>query len=89
MQLALGAVYAWSVFVNPLKDRFGWSQTQVTSIFTLSIFMLGVSAYFGGLWMNRKGPRIGGSPPHRGPTAPSTPSSRWYPRPCPAGVAQW
>jgi MFS transporter, OFA family, oxalate/formate antiporter len=60
MQLALGAVYAWSVFVNPLKDRFGWSQTQVTSIFTLSIFMLGVSAYFGGLWMNRKGPRVVG-----------------------------
>jgi hypothetical protein len=26
MQLALGAVYAWSVFRNPLRDEFGWSQ---------------------------------------------------------------
>jgi MFS transporter, OFA family, oxalate/formate antiporter len=60
MQLALGAVYAWSVFVNPLRDRFDWSRTQVTLTFTISIFMLGVSAYFGGLWMNRKGPRVVG-----------------------------
>jgi OFA family oxalate/formate antiporter-like MFS transporter len=60
MQLALGAVYAWSVFVNPLRDRFDWSRTQVTLTFTISIFMLGATAYFGGLWMNRKGPRIVG-----------------------------
>jgi OFA family oxalate/formate antiporter-like MFS transporter len=60
MQLALGAVYAWSVFVNPLKDRFGWSQSQVTLTFTISIFVLGVTAFFGGLWMNRKGPRVVG-----------------------------
>jgi OFA family oxalate/formate antiporter-like MFS transporter len=60
MQLALGAVYAWSVFVNPLRDRFDWSRTQVTLTFTISIFMLGVSAYFGGLWMARKGPRVVG-----------------------------
>jgi MFS transporter, OFA family, oxalate/formate antiporter len=60
MQLALGAVYAWSVFVNPLRDRFDWSRTQVTLTFTISIFMLGATAYFGGLWMNRKGPRVVG-----------------------------
>jgi MFS transporter, OFA family, oxalate/formate antiporter len=58
MQVALGAVYGWSVFVTPLRDRFDWSRTQVTLTFTISIFMLGVAAYFGGLWMNRKGPRV-------------------------------
>jgi OFA family oxalate/formate antiporter-like MFS transporter len=60
MQLALGAVYAWSVFVNPLRDRFDWSHTQVTLTFTISIFVLGITAFLGGLWMNRKGPRIVG-----------------------------
>ena len=30
MQLALGAVYAWSVFVKPLKDLNHWSTTEVS-----------------------------------------------------------
>jgi OFA family oxalate/formate antiporter-like MFS transporter len=58
MQMALGAVYAWSVFRTPLATRFGWSLPQVTLTFTISIFMLGVSAFPGGLWLNRRGPRV-------------------------------
>jgi OFA family oxalate/formate antiporter-like MFS transporter len=58
MQLALGAVYAWSVFRTPLVNRFGWSISEVTLTFTISIFVLGIAAFFGGLWLNRKGPRI-------------------------------
>ena len=58
MQIALGAVYAWSVFRNPLAKQFGWTIPQVTLTFTISIFVLGVAAFFGGLWLNRKGPRI-------------------------------
>ena len=57
-QIALGAVYAWSVFRVPLAKQFGWSISEVTLTFTISIFVLGVSAFFGGLWLNRKGPRI-------------------------------
>src|SRR5450432_1902968 len=58
LQIALGAVYAWSVFRTPLSKQFGWSISQVTLTFTISIFVLGFAAFFGGLWMNRKGPRI-------------------------------
>lgn len=58
MQMALGAVYAWSVFRVPLAKQFHWSIAQVTLTFTISIFVLGVSAFFGGLWLNRKGPRV-------------------------------
>jgi len=58
MQMALGAVYAWSVFRAPLMKQFHWSIEEVTFTFTISIFVLGVSAFFGGLWLNRKGPRI-------------------------------
>jgi MFS transporter, OFA family, oxalate/formate antiporter len=57
-QIALGAVYAWSVFRVPLAKQFGWSISEVTLTFTISIFVLGISAFFGGLWLNRKGPRI-------------------------------
>ena len=58
LQVALGAVYAWSVFRAPLTQQFGWSVSEVTFTFTISIFVLGIAAFFGGLWLNRKGPRI-------------------------------
>jgi OFA family oxalate/formate antiporter-like MFS transporter len=58
LQIALGAVYAWSVFRVPLSKQFGWSISEVTLTFTISIFVLGFAAFFGGLWLNRKGPRI-------------------------------
>jgi OFA family oxalate/formate antiporter-like MFS transporter len=58
LQIALGAAYAWSVFRVPLARQFHWSISEVTFTFTISIFVLGVSAFFGGLWLNKKGPRV-------------------------------
>jgi OFA family oxalate/formate antiporter-like MFS transporter len=58
MQMALGAVYAWSVFRIPLAKQFHWSISQVTLTFTICVFVLGISAFFGGLWLNKKGPRV-------------------------------
>ncbi len=58
MQVCLGAVYAWSVFRVPLTKQFGWSASQVTLTFTLAIFAVGFAAFFGGLWLNRSGPRV-------------------------------
>src|ERR1700752_3402537 len=58
LQIALGAVCAWSVFRTPLVKQFGWSAAEVTLTFTISIFVLGIAAFFGGLWLNRVGPRI-------------------------------
>jgi OFA family oxalate/formate antiporter-like MFS transporter len=57
LQMALGAVYAWSVFKTPLTKQFHWSTPDVTLTFTICIFVLGVSAFFGGLWLNKTGPR--------------------------------
>src|SRR5712675_2124710 len=57
MQLALGAVYAWSVFRIPLTKSYGWSVSQVTLAFELAILMLGFASFAGGLWMKRVGPR--------------------------------
>lgn len=58
MQIALGAVYAWSVFRTPLIKQFGWSIADVTLTFTIAIFTLGFAAFFAGLWMNKSGPRV-------------------------------
>src|SRR5215211_8545615 len=58
MQVALGAVYAWSVFREPLSQQYGASVTATNIAFSITIFTLGVAAFFGGLWMGRSGPRI-------------------------------
>jgi MFS transporter, OFA family, oxalate/formate antiporter len=60
MQLALGAVYAWSVFRDPLVKGFGWTIPQVTWAFSIAILVLGFAAFLGGLWMSRVGPRVVG-----------------------------
>lgn len=57
VHLSIGQVYAFSVFKNPLLDRFGTSHTSIAIIFSIAIVMLGLSAAFGGVWMERNGPR--------------------------------
>ena len=57
MQIALGAVYAWSVFRIPLTRDYNWTVSEVTVAFELAILVLGFAAFLGGLWMQRVGPR--------------------------------
>jgi OFA family oxalate/formate antiporter-like MFS transporter len=57
MQVALGAVYAWSVFRVPLAEAYGASVSEVNTTFSIAILSLGFAAFFGGLWMGRSGPR--------------------------------
>lgn len=57
MQVALGAVYAWSVFRIPLSKARGWSIAEVTTAFEIAVFVVGLAAFTGGLWMKRYGPR--------------------------------
>lgn len=56
-QLSLGTVYAWSFFQTPITEMAGWSNTQVAWAFSLSIFMLGVMAAWGGAKIDKYGPR--------------------------------
>ncbi len=58
LQMALGAVYAWSVFRGPLAKQFHWTISEVTLTFTIAIMALGFAAFFGGLWLKRVGPRV-------------------------------
>lgn len=56
-QLCLGTVYAWSFFQTPITELSGWTNTEVAWAFSLSIFMLGVSAAWGGTKIEKYGPR--------------------------------
>ena len=58
LQMALGAVYAWSVFRIPLAKQFHWTISEVTLTFTIAIMVLGFASFFGGLWLKRVGPRV-------------------------------
>ena len=57
MQLALGAVYAWSVFLTPVIKLYSVTRPQANLTFTLALVALGVTAGFGGYFNNRFGPR--------------------------------
>jgi MFS transporter, OFA family, oxalate/formate antiporter len=64
MQLALGAVYAWSVFQKPLLAAHtadGWKLDDVTLTFSISIFCLGIGSTIGGFWLDKVGPRVVGT----------------------------
>jgi len=57
IHLCIGQVYALSVFKKPLVAKMGASDTSIAIVFSIAIVMLGLSAAFGGTWMERNGPR--------------------------------
>jgi MFS transporter, OFA family, oxalate/formate antiporter len=57
VQVALGAVYAWSVFNKPLQAEFGWSKTQVVIPFEVAIGTIFIGSFIGGRIQDRTGPR--------------------------------
>ncbi|MDR4516453.1 MAG: OFA family MFS transporter [Nitrosomonas sp.] len=58
IQVCLGAIYSWSVFVNPLKEVFSYSTTQTQIIFSLALATFALVMIFAGRLQDRKGPRI-------------------------------
>ncbi len=57
VHLSIGQVYAFSVFKEPLVAHFDTKLTPISVIFSIAIVMLGLSAAFGGTWVERSGPR--------------------------------
>jgi OFA family oxalate/formate antiporter-like MFS transporter len=57
VQLALGAVYAWSVFNGPLQEQFGWSKAQAVVPFEVAIGTIFIGSLIGGRIQDRLGPR--------------------------------
>jgi MFS family permease len=57
VHLSIGQAYAFSVFKTPLVEHFDTALTPIGVIFSIAIVMLGLSAAFGGTWVERNGPR--------------------------------
>lgn len=61
LQLALGAVYAWSTFSRALQNEdsaFALSESQAALPFSVTIAMIFLGTYIGGRIQDVKGPRI-------------------------------
>jgi OFA family oxalate/formate antiporter-like MFS transporter len=57
VQMCLGAIYAWSVFVNPLKETFGFTTTQTQIVFSIGLATFALVMIFAGRWQDKAGPR--------------------------------
>lgn len=58
IQLALGALYAWSVFTKALQEApYNFSNSQTQAIFTAGLFTFALVMIFAGIKMKTVGPR--------------------------------
>jgi len=61
IHICIGSVYAWSTFNRPIKAIFStspWWFSPPYTTFTTALVLLGLSAAFGGPWVERRGPRV-------------------------------
>ncbi len=57
IHLSIGAAYAYSVYINPIRDLLGWSVTGITLSFTIMMALAGFAAAFFGSFVEKHGPR--------------------------------
>jgi MFS family permease len=66
VQICIGSVYAWSTFNRPINALFpapaadswlAWFKAPYIT-FSAALVLLGLSAAFGGPWVERRGPRV-------------------------------
>ena len=61
VHICIGSVYAWSTFNRPIQALFPdepWWFSPPYTTFTTALVLLGLSAAFGGPWVERRGPRV-------------------------------
>src|SRR6202046_803398 len=59
MNLALGTLYGWSVFVAPLEARFGWKRADTSMVFTIAVIVFALSFVVAGRFQDKIGPLAG------------------------------
>src|SRR5256712_915724 len=57
MNLALGSLYAWSVFVLPLEKEVRWTRAQTSWVFTIAVVTFAATFILAGRIQDRLGPR--------------------------------
>ena len=58
MNLALGTLYGWSVFVAPLEKQFGWKRSETSMVFTIAAIVFALSFIVAGRIQDRFGPLV-------------------------------
>lgn len=58
LNLLLGIVYAWSIFVAPLEAQFGWARTETSVVFSVSMACLCMGHLLSGVLLPRTSPRF-------------------------------
>ncbi len=56
MNLALGTLYAWSVFVAPLEKEFGWKRADTSTVFTIAVVVFALTFIVAGRLQDKLGP---------------------------------
>ena len=56
MNLALGTLYAWSIFVAPLEKEFGWKRAQTSTVFGIAVVVFALSFILAGRLQDKFGP---------------------------------
>jgi len=56
MNLALGSLYAWSVFVAPLEKEFGWKRADTSQVFTWAVVVFALTFIVAGRLQDKFGP---------------------------------
>src|ERR1051325_12013343 len=66
VHICIGSVYSWSIFNRPIQallpDSPWWFSPPYTTFSTALVF-LGLSAAFGGPWLERRGPGVAAARP--------------------------
>ena len=57
MNLVLGSLYAWSVFVLPLEKEFGWTRSQTSWVYTIAVVVFAATFVLAGRIQDLRGPR--------------------------------
>lgn len=61
VHICIGSVYAWSTLNRPIAAQFPnepWWFSPPYTTFSTALVLLGLSAAFGGPWVERRGPRV-------------------------------
>lgn len=55
--LCMGLIYAWSIFVGPIEAEFGWTRTQTSLTFSISMLGFSIGGLSAGYIQKVKSPR--------------------------------
>ncbi|HEY8339657.1 MAG TPA: MFS transporter [Egibacteraceae bacterium] len=90
LNLCLGSLYAWSVFVEPLQRDLGWSASAASSVFAASVVVFCITTVLAGPLADRAAPRraalVSAACAAGGLAASAATTSVWWLLVCYAGV---